>query len=89
MGQRKEHSEPPDSAAPAVGLRKLFDEDVLKLNLLTPVPVYSSQEQRRRSSMPREPFWQMCLAWLRYYHIQMRWDIERALARLFHRRWGS
>lgn len=88
MGQRKEHSESPGFLAP-VGLRKFFDENWLKLNLLTPVHVYSSQEQRRRHSMPQESWWQVCVGWLRYHHIQMRWDIERVLARLLHRRWGS
>jgi hypothetical protein len=88
MGQRKEHAEPPASLAPA-GLWKIFNDELLKLNSLTPLPAYSSQEHRRQLPAPQEPFWQICVAWLRYYHIQMRWDIERGLARLFHRRWGS
>ncbi len=34
-------------------------------------------------------WWALCMAWLRYHSIQIRWDIERWLARLFHRRWGG
>ena len=36
-----------------------------------------------------EPWWLRCRKWLRYHSIQLRWDIERRLARLFNRRWGA
>jgi hypothetical protein len=53
---------------------------------LIPVHVYTSQEFRRSSAQP-VLFWQLCKAWVRYHSIQMRWDIERSLAHLLHRRW--
>jgi hypothetical protein len=86
MGQRKEN---PERTLPPLRLWKFFEEDLLKSNPLTPVPVYSSQQQRRRFSPPQETLWQASIAWLRYHYTQTRWDIERATARLFHRRWGS
>lgn len=86
MGQRKEN---PERIFPSLRLWKFFEEDLLKPNLLTPVPVYSSQEQRHRLSPPQETSWQVCIAWLRYHYIQIRWDLERSIARLFHRHWGS
>ena len=53
-----------------------------------PVPVRSSLfEQRRLPPAYRETLWARSSAWLRYYAIQWRWDIERALARVLHRRW--
>ncbi len=36
-----------------------------------------------------EPWWLRCRRWLQYHAIQVRWDIERRLARLFKRRWGG
>jgi hypothetical protein len=86
MGQRKEN---PERTLPPLRLWKFFEEDLLKPNSLTPVPVYSSQEQRQRLSPPQETVWQMGIAWLRYHYIQTRWDLERSLARLLHRRWGK
>jgi hypothetical protein len=52
--------------------------------------MYSIQEQQQHQfSTPQESFWQVCIAWVRYHAIQMQWDIERTIARLLHRRWGS
>ncbi len=55
-----------------------------------PVPTDDAYEHARRSftSQPPSP-WQHFTAWLRYYYIQTRWDIERRLARKLHRRWGD
>jgi len=36
-----------------------------------------------------EPWWLRFRKWLQYHSIQLRWDIERRLARLFNRRWGG
>ncbi len=36
-----------------------------------------------------EPWWLRFRKWLQYHSIQLRWDIERSLARLFNRRWGG
>jgi len=53
-----------------------------------PVPI---DDQYRRSSVPMQQpsWWQRFTRWLAYYGIQLRWDIERRLARLFNRRWGG
>lgn len=55
-------------------------------NSLMPVHVYSS-EKYHRPPVQTVSFWQLCKAWGRYHYMQMRWDIERGLARLLHRRW--
>jgi hypothetical protein len=89
MGERKENVESALSTALA-RFRKLFAEELLKTPLLTPVPVYSIQEQQHhRFPAPQESFWQICIAWVRYHTIQLQWDIERTVARLLHRRWGG
>lgn len=62
--------------------------------LLTPVPVPIPGDEgyrQRQFSRRQDSWWQSCVQssvqWFRYYSIQFRWDIERGLARLFHRRW--
>ncbi|MBE3560195.1 MAG: hypothetical protein IMW89_13380 [Ktedonobacteraceae bacterium] len=60
------------------------------LNTQTFAPVYvrdSLYDQRRLPPAPQESWAVLCLAWLRYHTTQVRWDIERALARLLRRRW--
>lgn len=53
-----------------------------------PVPIPGDERYRRQPFLPQQtPWWQSCVQWFRYYSIQIRWDIERTLARLFHRRW--
>ncbi len=61
----------------------------LHLSSLTPVPipVPGDERYRQRQFSPQPFWWQSCVQWFRYYSIQFRWDIERGLARLFHRRW--
>ena len=59
---------------------------------LTPLPIpipVDERYQRGPFPMQQPSWWQFCTQSLRYYSIQLRWDIERSLARLFHRRWGS
>ena len=53
-----------------------------------PVPI---DDRYKRASMPmqRPSWWLRCTRWIAYYRIQLRWDIERRLARLFNRRWGE
>jgi hypothetical protein len=53
------------------------------------VPVYArdAYQPYRRPTMPALPWWAQMSAWLRYHSIQVRWDIERAFARLPGRRW--
>jgi hypothetical protein len=59
----------------------------------SPIPVptndaYGHNDSRSFSS-PSSSAWERFVAWLRYHFIQTRWDIERRLARTFHRRWGD
>ena len=53
-----------------------------------PIPV-DERHQGGQFPMQQQSWRQLCTQWLRYHSIQLRWDIERSLARLFHRRWGS
>ncbi len=55
---------------------------------LIPLPVPIG-DQRRRKQPPEPSWWLVCRNWLRYHGTQLRWDIERFLARRFHRRWGG
>ncbi len=57
--------------------------------LLTPVPVPGDDQYRRKPPVPRPSWWALCSGWFRYHSIQLRWDIERWLARILHRRWGA
>jgi len=51
--------------------------------------VHSHGERKQLSTFHRPlPWWSRLRSWIDYYSIQWRWDIERRLARLFHRRWG-
>jgi hypothetical protein len=56
-----------------------------------PVPVAADDSHRHshRSFTPQLSSWERFTAWLRYYYIQTRWDIERRVARKLHRRWGD
>jgi hypothetical protein len=57
---------------------------------LIPLPVPIGDQQRRKQpNGPQPSFWRLCSNWVRYHSIQWRWDIERFLARRFHRRWGG
>jgi hypothetical protein len=40
---------------------------------------------RRRPPLQQPSWWDYCIAWLRYHGIQLRWDIERGMARLLRR----
>lgn len=54
-----------------------------------PVPVYARETDRRNILAPsRESLWSLYTAWLRYHYMQLRWDVERGLARLLRRRWS-
>lgn len=57
-----------------------------RLFLLAPVPV-RVDERRREPPLPQASCREMVLGWLRYHATQMRWDIERRLARLLRRPW--
>jgi hypothetical protein len=50
-----------------------------------------SNDGRKQSHMLLRPesWWLRCRKWMQYRSIQLRWDIERSLARLFNRRWGG
>ena len=86
MAHRKEN---PERTLPPLRFWKFFAEILPKSNPLTTVPVYSSQEHQYRTYQSQETLWHVSIAWMRYYYTQTRWDLERSLARLFHRRWGS
>ncbi len=45
--------------------------------------------KRPHMFLQSEPWWLRCKRWLQYHTIQLRWDTERRLARLFNRRWGG
>jgi hypothetical protein len=49
-----------------------------------------SRDEGEQSPMllQSETWWLRCRRWIEYHSIQWRWDIERRLARIFHRRWG-
>lgn len=53
---------------------------------LTLVPVAHGEQPRR--SAPADSLWRRWAGWWRYQQLQLRWDIERSVARLFRRRWG-
>jgi hypothetical protein len=59
------------------------------LRSLTPalMPIPTDERYRHRQFSMHPSWWQSCVQWFRYSSIQFRWDIERGLARLFHRRW--
>jgi hypothetical protein len=68
--------------------RNPFGNGWLRPNRVKPVPVYHSQEPRR--SLARHySTWDLFNAWIKYHSIQIRWDIERTLARLLGKRWGA
>ena len=50
-----------------------------------------TDDGRKQSPMllQSEPWWLRFRKWLEYHSIQLRWDIERGLARLFNHRWGG
>lgn len=53
-----------------------------------PVPVYDSYHPHGKLPLEQQPSrWTRYMAWLRYHSIQLRWDVERFLARLLHSRW--
>ena len=54
-----------------------------------PIPIYASEQERRRATMPAVPWQYRIRAWFAYHMIQIRWDIERGIARLLHKRWGT
>ncbi|HLJ33373.1 MAG TPA: hypothetical protein VKU38_06975 [Ktedonobacteraceae bacterium] len=53
-----------------------------------PIPV-SVDGQRKRLPVQDASLWHLFTSWLSFYTIQIRWRIERRIARLFHRRWGT
>jgi hypothetical protein len=70
------------------GRKKIFSGWTAPGTLL-PVPTHDSPAHYRRAPVQQDSLWSRFVAWLRYYSIQFRWDIERRLARLLHRRWGD
>ena len=56
---------------------------------LSLMPVPFEDQHRQRPPVQQASWWMLCTRWLQYYSIQLRWDIERSLSRLFHRRWGA
>jgi len=55
---------------------------------LMPVPVPVG-DQRRQVSGQSSSLWLLFIRWLKYHSTQLRWDIERFLARRFNRHWGN
>ncbi|GHO86797.1 hypothetical protein [Dictyobacter formicarum] len=60
---------------------------------LTAIPVRTTYPGTTgKSILPyreSDSWYTICIAWIRYQSIQTRWDIERHVARLLHRRWGN
>jgi hypothetical protein len=55
-----------------------------------PVPVSNALGQQRRPPVEEQiSLRQFIVAWMRYHSIQIRWDMEREVARCLHRRWGG
>ncbi|WP_081839063.1 hypothetical protein [Thermogemmatispora carboxidivorans] len=52
-------------------------------------PIFVRVDERRRLPPPlSRPSWpELVVGWLRFQTTQLRWDIERSLARLLHRPW--
>jgi hypothetical protein len=54
-----------------------------------PIPTNAASTRSHHPFTPQLPsLWQRLTARLRYSSIQIRWDIERWLARKLHRRWS-
>jgi hypothetical protein len=54
-----------------------------------PVSTHDPYAHSRRPFVPQLPsLRERFTAWIRYYSIQVRWDVERWLARKLHRRWS-
>jgi hypothetical protein len=61
-----------------------------RLGYRAPTPAIICTEQKRMPYLPHVPHLSLrerFSAWIRYYSIQWRWDVERTVARLLHRRW--
>jgi len=54
----------------------------------TLVPVFIDSTHKQ-PAMPRLAWWTVFTRWFQYHSIQVRWYIERRVARLLHRRWGG
>ncbi|WP_126595643.1 hypothetical protein [Dictyobacter aurantiacus] len=74
-------------------LAALSNRGIFQQSRLTAIPVRTTYPgANSKTTLPyQEPdsWYTLCKAWVRYQYIQTRWDIERRLARLFHRRWGA
>jgi hypothetical protein len=58
--------------------------------LLAPLPrPTNDQWQRKQIPGQQSSLWHLCSSWIQYHTTQLRWDIERFLARRFNRRWGT
>ncbi len=53
------------------------------------VLVPSEDRYKRKPLVPQPSLWELCSGWLRYQSIQVRWDIERWVARTLGRHWGA
>jgi hypothetical protein len=60
------------------------------LGPFAPLPVPTNDQwQRKQVPGPPPSLWHLCSSWIPYHSTQLRWDIERFLARRFNRRWGA
>jgi hypothetical protein len=67
--------------------RGVFSHSWLDPRTLTPAIVYTQQKREHNLSPQHPSMWERFSAWMRYYSIQWRWDIERKMAYLLHRNW--
>jgi hypothetical protein len=86
MGDRNEKPTSPTSHT-LVEWKRFFAGGGYKSSPFIPAYVYSHQGQKRRMPLRPLSLWPRLMAWVRYYSIQWRWDVERKIARLLHRRW--
>jgi hypothetical protein len=74
--------------SPYMRTRKYFGGWILP-GSFAPIPTNAAYKRSHHPSTPQLPsLWQRFTARLRYSSIQIRWDIERWLARKLHRRWS-
>ena len=82
-------------SAPSDHPRRLCGQLWLHGRALAPIYVPTDDDhdhytQRYLPPMQQaEPLWFLLKSWLDYHFIQIRWDIERNIARLRHQRWGA
>lgn len=75
---------------PSLRLKQYFSRGLWHPLTSVPIPIHGSHfDQHQIPPAYQETPWERGIAWLRYYTIQWRWDIERTVARILRKRWGT